>query len=185
MGWRGDAGHPIPGVRLYVVLLAGPQPHKIERNQGDTIGSAPLWISRITGPRVRLLGSSASAMTQTMTRPWPEVRRRYADAPAFAWTDGMLALIDYISSSGLSAGLYAWTSMFDLCITQAPVAYPYDGPFLQVSPLPDTSKVEFRYIDTRIKQQQWCRVVEARDAASRFEQFVQQLCWSTVPRHEA
>lgn len=66
----------------------------------------------------------------------------------------MLALIDYISSSGLSAGLYAWTSMFDLCITQVPATYPYDGPFLKVSPLPDTNKVEFRYIDTRVKQQQ-------------------------------
>jgi hypothetical protein len=120
-----------------------------------------------------------------MTRPWSEVRQHYADAPAFVQADGMLALIDYISSSGLSAGLYAWTSMFDLCITQAPVTYPYDGPFLKVSPLPDTSKVEFRYIDTRVTQQQWHRVVEAKDVVSRFEQFIQQLCWSTAPKHEA
>ena len=123
-------------------------------------------------------------MTETMTRPWAEVRQRYAGAPVFAWIDGMLALIDYISSSRLSSELYAWTSMFDLCITRAPATYPYSGPFLQVSPLPDTGKVEFRYADTEIKQQQWHRVVEAKDATSCFEQFVQEQRWSTAHRLE-
>ena len=104
-------------------------------------------------------------------------------AEVFAWTDGMLALIDYISNSRLSSELYAWTSMFDLCITQTPATYPYSGPFLQVSPLPDTGKVEFRYVDTEIKQQQWHRVVEAKDAASCFEQFVQEQCWPKAHRH--
>jgi hypothetical protein len=49
-------------------------------------------------------------LTNSMTRPWPEIRRIYAEAPTFVWTEGMLALIDHISSSHLAFGLFAWTT---------------------------------------------------------------------------
>jgi hypothetical protein len=123
-------------------------------------------------------------MTNTMTRPWSEIRRHYAEAPTFVWTEGMLALIDHISSSYLATGLFAWTSHFDLCIAQAPVTYPYNGPLLSVSPTRD-GRLEFRYIDTGVREKQWCRVVDPVSAVQRFDQTIRQLGWATVPHHEA
>jgi len=119
-----------------------------------------------------------------MTRPWPDIRRHYAEAPTFVWTEGMLALIDHISASHLASGLFAWTSMFDLCIAQAPVTYPYNGPYLRVSPI-QNGRLEFRYIDTGVREKQWFRVVEPVNAVRRFDRIVRQLCWSTVSQHEA
>ena len=100
------------------------------------------------------------------------------------WTEGMLSLIDYISTSSLASGLYAWTSMFDLCITQSPAAYPYNGPFLRVSPQPD-GQLEFRYVDTAVAERQWSRLVRPQDAVDRFNRFLEQLSWFKDPSHEA
>ena len=66
--------------------------------------------------------------------------------------------------------------MYDLCITQTVVYYPYDGPFLRVKPLFD-GQIEFRYIDTPNKSQQWHRTVPASEAISRLESFLSQLHW--------
>jgi hypothetical protein len=115
-----------------------------------------------------------------MNQTWTEIRQRYTEAPEFIWTSDMLAIIDYISASGLSAGLYARTSMFDLHIAQAPVTHPIAGPYLCISPLRN-GQIYFRYIDTMIKRDQWHRVAEKGEAAMRFRKFVQQLCWSTSP----
>jgi hypothetical protein len=122
--------------------------------------------------------------TNTMTRSWSEIRRRYAEARTFVWTEGMLALIDHISASHLASGLFPWTSMFDLCIAQAPASYPYNGPYLRVSPTQD-GRLEFRYIDTGVPERQWFRVVEPASAVQRFDRTLRQLCWSTVRPHEA
>ena len=104
--------------------------------------------------------------------------------PATAPDEGMLALIDHISSSHLPFGLFPWTSHFDLCIAQAAITYPYNGPYLSVSPTQD-GRLEFRYIDTGVREKQWFRVVDPVSAVQRFDQTINQLCWSTVPRHEA
>ena len=96
----------------------------------------------------------------------------------------MLALVDHIAGSHLASGLFAWMSMFDLCIAQVPATYPYNGPYLRVSPT-QNGLLEFVYSDTGVPEKQWHRVVEPKDAVRRFNRVVKQLCWSTVPLHEA
>ena len=115
-----------------------------------------------------------------MNQPWPTIVARYAlytgDNAAI---HEMLALAKRIATGPLAKGLYAWTSMFDLCVTQTEVEYPYDGPYLKVSPLPD-GRVEFRYLDTRDHEKQWHRTVDAKDALPRMLSFLGQLHWFSV-----
>jgi hypothetical protein len=112
-----------------------------------------------------------------MVQAWDKIRRRYAECahlgPAFA---GMLSLVEQIESSQCAELLYAWTSMFDLCIVQTPVVYPYNGPYLRISPLPD-GRLEFRYLDTFIENRQWHRIVDSADGFARLESFIKQLHW--------
>jgi hypothetical protein len=90
----------------------------------------------------------------------------------------MLELTQHIANSPLASGLYGWTSMFDLFVTQTEVAYPYDGPRLRVAPLfPNGRLVELRYLDTMEENKQWCRTVEAAHTVPRFLKFLDQLHW--------
>jgi hypothetical protein len=66
--------------------------------------------------------------------------------------------------------------MHDLCIAQVPCTYPYNGPYLRVSPRFDGT-IEFRYIDTAIEERQWHRLVNEEDAFRRLELFMDQLHW--------
>jgi len=66
--------------------------------------------------------------------------------------------------------------MFDLCVTQTPVVYPYMGPLLRVSPRLD-GLVEFRYIDTPQEEKQWVRVERPEQVVSRLHAFLRQLKW--------
>ena len=112
-----------------------------------------------------------------MTRPWREIVAGYATYPG-AWRSihALETLTRQISESPLSTGLFAWTSMFDLCIAQNEVSYPYDGPRLRISPLsPD--QLEFRYEDTLDKAKQWHRTVDSEEAAARLLKFLDQLRW--------
>jgi hypothetical protein len=88
----------------------------------------------------------------------------------------MVQLIREIGSSRYKEDLFAWTSEFDLCIVQTPVTYPYDGPYLKISPFKD-GQLEFRYIDTPMEAKQWRRVVAGADAFARLERFLEQLHW--------
>jgi hypothetical protein len=88
----------------------------------------------------------------------------------------MLELSRHIAHSSMASGLYAWTSMWDLCIAQTEVSYPYDGPYLRVSPLFD-GRIELRYLDTPEKEKQWHRVVPAKDAMARLLRFFNDLHW--------
>jgi hypothetical protein len=116
-------------------------------------------------------------MATNLIQPWSEIRRKYADLahlkPAF---DSMLTLIKEIESSNYATGLFAWTSMSDLCIVQAPVTYPYNGPYLRISPCAN-GQLEFRYLDTAIKDRQWHRTVNGDEGFTRLERFVDQLHW--------
>jgi hypothetical protein len=76
----------------------------------------------------------------------------------------------------LAGGLFAWTSMHDLCIVQRPERYPYDGPVLRVSPVSE-GQLEFRYEDTRQRGKQWHRTVDAAEAMPRLLKFLDQLRW--------
>jgi hypothetical protein len=112
-----------------------------------------------------------------VNKPWPMIVTHYA---AYADRDlamrAMFLLVQRIESGSLAKGLHAWTSMFNLCITQNEVTHPYDGPFLKISPLPD-GRIEFRYLDTHDKDKQWHRSVEASDAVPRLLKFFDQLRW--------
>ncbi len=102
---------------------------------------------------------------------------RYSDA---ATTDqavlGVAALARHIEETSLSSGLFGWTSMFDLCIAQTAMSYPYAGPHLRVSPLSE-GLIEFRYVDTAIAPKQWKRTVHATEAIARLHGFLAQLNW--------
>ena len=71
--------------------------------------------------------------------------------------------------------------MFDLCITQTAVSYPYDGPYLRVKPLLN-GMVEFRYLDTLVQDQQWQRTVAASETVARLRGFLAQLHWFAEPQ---
>jgi hypothetical protein len=122
-----------------------------------------------------------------MTKPWSAIVRRYAETPNVETSVcGIAALARHIEETELSIGLYGWTSMFDLCITQTEVAYPYLGPYLRVKPMLD-GNIEFRYFDTLDQSKQWHRTVPAKDAIRRPRSFLGQLHWfaSTSPANDA
>jgi hypothetical protein len=112
-----------------------------------------------------------------MTKPWPAIVAHYEQC-----TDGeaslqaLLALSRHIADSPMASRLYAWTSLWDLCIAQTEVSYPYDGPYLRVSPL-FNGHIELRYLDTPEKDGQWHRVVPAGDALARLLKFFNELHW--------
>lgn len=94
---------------------------------------------------------------QMMTQPWPQIVARYEDYKGEQRSIRALeTLVRQISRSPLAKGLFAWTSMFDLCIVQTPVSYPYNGPLLRISPI-EKDQMEFRYFDTRKEAAQWRR----------------------------
>jgi len=114
-----------------------------------------------------------------MTVPWERIRQNYAAITHLgaAWK-AMLNLVDEINASRYAEGLFAWTSMHDLCIVQTPVTYPYHGPYLRTSPQAN-GQIEFRYLDTLAADKQWHRTVAGDDAFRRLELFLNQLHWFT------
>ena len=111
-----------------------------------------------------------------MTRPWIEINRSYAAKGERG--KAMQQLVSAIESSPFAEGLFAWTSMMDLCITQTPVEYPYYGPYLRISPKSENA-LEFRYVDTWDKRKQWNRMVPADKAFERLQRFFVDLHWFT------
>jgi hypothetical protein len=112
-----------------------------------------------------------------MTRPWDEIEAYFRElVDAGARVGGMLRLVEQIKGSPYARALHSWTSMCDLCIVQLPCTYPFDGPYLRISPRSDGT-IEFRYIDTHIESRQWHRVVKKEDAFRRLQRFIDQLHW--------
>jgi hypothetical protein len=112
-----------------------------------------------------------------MTQPWPQIVAHYEDYGGEQRSIRALAgLARQISESPLAKGLFAWTSMFDLCVVQTPVSYPYDGPLLRIAPVSE-DRIEFRYLDTLDKAKQWHRTVDADQALPRLIKFLDQLRW--------
>ena len=121
-----------------------------------------------------------------MIKPWEEIYRFYVTLEqiyaTLEQTEGsraMAQLVREIELSRYKEGLRAWTSAFDLCIVQMPVTYPYDGPYLKISPVKD-GQLEFRYIDTPLEAKQWRRVVAGADGFARLERFLEHLHWFSV-----
>ncbi len=117
-----------------------------------------------------------------MTRPWPEIDRFYSEQGAHGPTiAAMGALVRQIRESRYAAGIYAWTSAWDLCIVQTEVNYPYNGPYLRISPH-QGGTLEFRYVDTHLKDKQWVRVVPAEKGFDRLCRFFSELHWFAETR---
>ena len=127
-----------------------------------------------------------------MTKPWPIIVSRYRDYkgedPSIL---ALLTLSEYIENSNLANSLFAWTSMFDLCITQTEVEHPYYGPYLRISPIgygpytpksaSENGKIEFRYIDTFVTEKQWHRTVSPEEVVLQLSKFLKQLHWISEP----
>ena len=112
-----------------------------------------------------------------MTQPWPQIVARYEAYKGQERSVRALGILArQINQSQLANGLFAWTSMFDLCIAQTPVSYPYDGPLLRISPI-GRDQIEFRYSDTPEKASHWHRTVDADQALPQLIKFLDQLRW--------
>lgn len=96
----------------------------------------------------------------------------------------MLAICERIALSDLAQGIYGWTSVHELCITQTPVTYPETGAYLRISPL-SHGRIEFRYFDTMIQQDQWHRVEPQANACARLLSFFAQLGWFSADALES
>lgn len=88
----------------------------------------------------------------------------------------MLLLCRHIAASPLASGLFVQTFMFDLRISQTPFNSDVLRPHLRISPL-QSGLIEFRYVDTMVKADQWHRTVESTDVLPRFLKFLDQLHW--------
>ena len=114
-------------------------------------------------------------MSRAMTRPWQEIVKHYSDLKVQSRSIRALGdLASRVANSRYRSGLFAWTSMSSLCITQIEVSHPYDGPHLRLSPITD-DRVEFRFVDTRERNHQWHREVAAEDAYDRLEKFLRSV----------
>jgi hypothetical protein len=111
-----------------------------------------------------------------MAKSWSEIKRHYEHWAASPEFGGMIQLVEDIETSPYAQGIWAWTSMLDLCVAQMPVTDPLRMGYLRISPLHD-GNIEFRYLDTAIEDRQWHRVVPAPEAFARLERFFHQLNW--------
>jgi hypothetical protein len=112
-----------------------------------------------------------------MTENWDSIVSRYEEFESSALSISCVGEVArHIKETELSAGLFGWTSMHDLCITQSRVTYPYSGPYLRVRPLLE-GKIEFRYVDTQVGKDQWCRIVKGSEAVGRLKRFLSELRW--------
>jgi hypothetical protein len=112
-----------------------------------------------------------------MSVPWPAIAAwydRYDGDSAAVVAVGTLTR--HISDSPLATALHGWTSHHDLNIAQRPVVYPYDGPRLVVQPRLD-NLVEFTYMDSHNRDEQWRRLDEPGNVVARLHLFLRQLRW--------
>ena len=112
-----------------------------------------------------------------MTRAWSELSAHFRHPEEVACT-AIAELCDYIEARPIRSGVHGWQSMYTLCVVQIPVAYPYEGPRLQIEPRSNGS-VEFRYVDTYIQKRMWTRVEPADRVIERFRKTMIQLGWFT------
>lgn len=122
-------------------------------------------------------------MPSKLIQPWPKILEHYAELASYDQRNqvgssriSMYKLVQEMIDRGYADHFYAWTSMHDLKIVQLPVLYPFDGPFLLISPQsPDI--LEFCYVDSVFRKPDWRRRVAGSDGLRRFENFLLQLHW--------
>ena len=120
-----------------------------------------------------------------MIRPWNDIEEHYAGLVAQGWPlDAMLQLVQQIKDSRYANGIFAWTSMADLAISQsASVSHSHPEPYLRISSL-QNGKMDFVYIDTHVDAKIWRRIVDEDASFSRLERFFDQLHWFSQTRSE-
>lgn len=65
-----------------------------------------------------------------LVKPWDAIQAHYASlAGRVTFALDMERLVAAIRGSRYVDGLFAWTSVFELCIVQTPAQYPYHGPW--------------------------------------------------------
>jgi hypothetical protein len=107
-----------------------------------------------------------------MITSWAEIARFYADLRL----EAMARLAREIESSRYSQGLFGWTSMQELCVSQHDVDPYFRALHIKISPLLN-GKIEFKYIDTSIEKRRYTRVVPEAEAFQRLERIIKQLHW--------
>lgn len=117
------------------------------------------------------------AEAQLLTRPWSDLATHFRNPEEPACT-AIAELCDYIDARSIRSGVHGWQSMYTLCVVQIPVAYPYEGPRLQIEPV-SYGTVEFRYIDTHVRQRMWKRTEPLDRVIARFRKTIIQLRWFT------
>lgn len=64
-----------------------------------------------------------------MARSWREVKGLYEELVTGGLpAQGMVRLVDHILTSQYAEGLFAWTSMHDLCVAKTPATMQDPGP---------------------------------------------------------
>lgn len=118
-----------------------------------------------------------------MSAPWPSIVAFFKAQRSMKGSDAFLSalmgveqLAVFIADGPLGSTLFGSTSMHGLCIQQFEGS-PYPGPYLRVSPLA-SGMVEFSYVDTGMRDQQWRREVPPDATVARLESFMDQLRWT-------
>jgi len=114
------------------------------------------------------------------TQSWQKVTMFYRDItgrnPFFR---PMMELAEQIAASKYASGLYPWTSMHTLCISQTPEA-DSDKEVLRISLDPRDRALVFDFQETGStlpKYEHWIRRCSPDEGFSRFERFVQLKKW--------
>lgn len=114
------------------------------------------------------------------TKPWQSIvefyRSRTLSNPFF---EPMLMLAEQIAASKYASGLYPWTSMQTLCISQTSEA-DSDKEVLRISIDPDDGALVFDFQETGStlpKYQHWVRRSAPQEVFSRLERFLRLKKW--------
>jgi hypothetical protein len=114
------------------------------------------------------------------TRPWREIAEFYRSlADKNSFFEPMARLNHQIAASNYASGLYAWTSMHTLCITQTPEP-DLDKEVLRIHrDVRDGNLVlDFQETGSRLpKYQHWIRRFSPDEGFSRFELFLGLKKW--------
>ena len=114
------------------------------------------------------------------TQSWQKVTKFYRDIteknPFFR---PMMELAGQVAASKCASGLYPWTSMHTLCISQTPEA-DTDKEMLRISLDPRDGVLVYDFQETGStlpKYQRWIRRYSTDEGFSRFERLVQLKKW--------
>jgi hypothetical protein len=114
------------------------------------------------------------------THSWQEVMKFYRDiTEKNSFFRPMAELTEQIAASKYASGLYPWTSMHTLCISQTPEA-DSDKEVLRISLDPRDGALVYDFQETGSalpKYKHWIRRCSPDAGFSRFERFVQLKKW--------